>query len=200
MKLTIRLKGGAGSGFHGHQGRPGEVGGSLPADASNTGDTNPNLKRFRLNRDGTQTYTSKTGREYDVTIRETSQGDRVKISRQGIKIADQFVPLQQGRSMGQFFVINRISAFEKSYPSTLRNVTATISWDGKDLVTLNNSIKSHLKKNDPSVFDSDTKFFQASQALLDKSGIKLSDAEFDELGVIFDSWIPDEVKKYSEGA
>ena len=28
MKFTIRLKGGRGSGFHGHKGRPGEVGGS----------------------------------------------------------------------------------------------------------------------------------------------------------------------------
>ena len=30
MKLTIRLKGGPGSGHHGHAGRPGKVGGSLP--------------------------------------------------------------------------------------------------------------------------------------------------------------------------
>lgn len=30
MKYTIRLKGGIGSGFHGHKGRPGEEGGSAP--------------------------------------------------------------------------------------------------------------------------------------------------------------------------
>ncbi len=30
MKLTFRYKGGAGSGFHGHQGRPGKQGGSVP--------------------------------------------------------------------------------------------------------------------------------------------------------------------------
>ncbi|MFA5035659.1 MAG: hypothetical protein WC479_00580 [Candidatus Izemoplasmatales bacterium] len=34
VKLTIRLKGGAGSGFHGHKGRPGEVGGSAPKGSS----------------------------------------------------------------------------------------------------------------------------------------------------------------------
>jgi len=33
-KLTIRLKGGAGSGNFGHKGRPGEVGGSLPRGSS----------------------------------------------------------------------------------------------------------------------------------------------------------------------
>jgi len=36
-KLTIRLKGGAGSGNHGHKGRPGEVGGSLPQGESQSG-------------------------------------------------------------------------------------------------------------------------------------------------------------------
>ena len=35
-KLTIRLKGGAGSGFHGHKGRPGEQGGSLPEGSSSS--------------------------------------------------------------------------------------------------------------------------------------------------------------------
>lgn len=30
LKITIRLKGGAGSGHHGHAGRPGDVGGSVP--------------------------------------------------------------------------------------------------------------------------------------------------------------------------
>ena len=30
MKLTLRLKGGPGSGHHGHSGRPGKRGGSLP--------------------------------------------------------------------------------------------------------------------------------------------------------------------------
>jgi hypothetical protein len=33
-KLTIRLKGGVGSGNHGHKGRPGEVGGSAPKGSS----------------------------------------------------------------------------------------------------------------------------------------------------------------------
>jgi hypothetical protein len=35
-KLTIRLKGGAGSGNFGHKGRPGEVGGSLPNGSSSS--------------------------------------------------------------------------------------------------------------------------------------------------------------------
>jgi 5,10-methenyltetrahydromethanopterin hydrogenase len=35
MKLTIRLKGGAGSGNHGHKGIPGHQGGSLPQGSSN---------------------------------------------------------------------------------------------------------------------------------------------------------------------
>jgi hypothetical protein len=34
MKLIIRHKGGSGSGFHGHAGRPGEQGGSLPGAGS----------------------------------------------------------------------------------------------------------------------------------------------------------------------
>lgn len=33
-KLTIRLKGGPGSGHFGHKGRPGQEGGSLPSDSS----------------------------------------------------------------------------------------------------------------------------------------------------------------------
>jgi hypothetical protein len=36
MKLTICLKGGAGSGFHGHKGRPGFVGGSSSEESSNS--------------------------------------------------------------------------------------------------------------------------------------------------------------------
>lgn len=34
MKLTLKLKGGKGSGFHGHAGRPGKVGGSLAGVSS----------------------------------------------------------------------------------------------------------------------------------------------------------------------
>ncbi|MFA5036780.1 MAG: hypothetical protein WC479_06350 [Candidatus Izemoplasmatales bacterium] len=36
MRLKIRLKGGAGSGFFGHKGRPGEVGGSLSENGMNS--------------------------------------------------------------------------------------------------------------------------------------------------------------------
>ena len=32
MKLSLKFKGGPGSGFHGHKGRPGEVGGSSSLD------------------------------------------------------------------------------------------------------------------------------------------------------------------------
>ena len=39
MKLTIRLKGGPGSGFYGHKGRKGQEGGSLPRDASQSADS-----------------------------------------------------------------------------------------------------------------------------------------------------------------
>lgn len=34
MKMIIRKKGGSGSGHHGHRGRPGEVGGGLPDNAT----------------------------------------------------------------------------------------------------------------------------------------------------------------------
>jgi hypothetical protein len=42
-KLTIRLKGGAGSGHHGHRGRPGEQGGSLPAGSQASASSKVNL-------------------------------------------------------------------------------------------------------------------------------------------------------------
>jgi hypothetical protein len=42
-KYTIRFKGGPGSGFHGHKGRKGQVGGSVPAGTSSYGNPNPSL-------------------------------------------------------------------------------------------------------------------------------------------------------------
>ena len=212
MNYKLRFKGGAGSGFHGHKGRPGEQGGSLPRDESQArisltgadarrahsmiGASNPNLKRFSTNKDGTYTYTSKSGREYDVSIQETSQGDRVKISRQGTKIADTFVPLQAGVSKGQFYVINRIQQFEDASPYKLRNVNAKISWDGKDVFELNNKIKRHFSAR-PETFANGTEpqFYDAVEKLLKRSGIELDDGQFDELGTYFDAWVPDKFEE-----
>jgi hypothetical protein len=42
MKLTLRFKGGEGSGNFGHEGRPGEVGGSAPSDS---GSVKPEVKK-----------------------------------------------------------------------------------------------------------------------------------------------------------
>lgn len=198
MNYKFRLKGGAGSGFHGHKGRPGLEGGSLPRGESQhyssagRWEQNPNLKRFSLNRDGTYTYTSKTGREYDVSIKETSQGDRVKISRKGVKIADEFVPLQAGVSKGQFFVIERIRKFEEASPFKLRNVNAKISWDGKDVFELNNKIKRHFSAR-PETFTNGTEpqFYDAVEKLLERSDITLDDGQWDELGTYFDAWVQD---------
>ena len=45
MRLTIRLKGGAGSGFYGHKGRLGQEGGSLPRDNSQYSNLSDNDRR-----------------------------------------------------------------------------------------------------------------------------------------------------------
>jgi hypothetical protein len=45
MKFTIRLKGGAGSGFYGHKGRKGQEGGSLPRGESQSGELSDSDRR-----------------------------------------------------------------------------------------------------------------------------------------------------------
>jgi hypothetical protein len=47
-KFTIRLKGGVGSGNHGHKGRPGERGGSLPQGSQNSGITEQQRSRAKF--------------------------------------------------------------------------------------------------------------------------------------------------------
>jgi hypothetical protein len=129
MKFTIRLKGGAGSGHHGHKGRPGEQGGSLPGDALNSS-----------------------------------------------------IHLRGHEAAAMHDMIGR----------------SVISWDGKDVLDLNNKIKSFIRKNNPDAFKSERDFFGAVETLLNKSNIRLDEGQFDELGTIFDSWIPDEIENYRE--
>ena len=44
-KYTIRFKGGPGSGFHGHKGRPGQVGGSSSEGVANSSSYNPAMNK-----------------------------------------------------------------------------------------------------------------------------------------------------------
>ncbi|MFA5035670.1 MAG: hypothetical protein WC479_00635 [Candidatus Izemoplasmatales bacterium] len=111
MKLTIRFKGGLGSGHHGHAGRKGQEGGSLP-----------------------------------------------------------------GKSMN--------------------SSTDTISWDGKDVFALSKTVKNYFDTIFPEIYSSEEKrFYKAVEDLLDRSNIKLSDGDWDELGQYFDAWVFDAFNK-----
>ncbi|MFA5036793.1 MAG: hypothetical protein WC479_06425 [Candidatus Izemoplasmatales bacterium] len=137
-KLTIRLKGGAGSGFHGHKGRSGLKGGSLPRDVSNT-----------------------------------------KISLRGSEAAQ----------------VHSIIGKRNPLSDNYWRKTDKISWSDKDVFTLNNEIKGYLSKylddKYSDEFGTETEFYNFVKSLLDRSNIKLSDGDWDELGQYFDAWVPD---------
>ncbi len=72
MKLTFRYKGGAGSGFHGHAGRPGEVGGST-SEGSNSGEMSFNeASDFVLNNWEHQPWVEPVHSDYDTITSVTN--------------------------------------------------------------------------------------------------------------------------------
>ncbi|MFA5036792.1 MAG: hypothetical protein WC479_06420 [Candidatus Izemoplasmatales bacterium] len=72
MQYIIRLKGGAGSGNHGHKGIPGHRGGSLPKDDQNFGNSNVSSKLEIVN--GTVSEAKKLNVEWDKTYNVRTGG------------------------------------------------------------------------------------------------------------------------------
>lgn len=68
---------------------------------------------------------------------------------------------------------------------------AKISWDGKDVFDLNNTIKRFSERNKDMFKFGETEFYSRVERLLAQSGITLDDGQWDELGIYFDAWVQD---------
>jgi hypothetical protein len=170
MKFTIRLKGGVGSGNHGHKGRPGEVGGSLPADSSSSRiRTDHEIIRDRDERD----------------FNKRNFGDKG------------YTPEEHSHAVGMERRRAREAAAKKNdrNMNKLRGKVAKIgeSWsNNKDVFELNNLIKLNYTKVSPSHLPkTESQFYSDVKDLFKRQEIELSDGEWDELGQYFDAWVPD---------
>lgn len=176
----IRFKGGAGSGFHGHRGRPGERGGSLPEGSSAS--VSSTMERRFLTKDTLIKKVSTAKGVFEIHKRN---------GRMYILSPDGSIQPSGINSRDSEEFIYRFMAPKADSQVTNSVTENSISWDHKDVLDLNKSIKAWSSMH-PELFQgTEKKFYESVQKLLDKSGIKLDDGQFDELGIIFDSWVPE---------
>jgi hypothetical protein len=169
-KLTIRLKGGAGSGNFGHKGRPGEVGGSLPAGSS----------------------ASHVRTDHEI-LRDRDEREFVKrnFGKQG------YTSEEYSHAVGMDLRRARENAAKKNQRemNTLRGKVARIgeSWNAnKDVFELNNLVKLNYTVVSPAHLPkTENQFYSDVKEWFNRQEIELSDGDWDELGQYFDAWVPE---------
>lgn len=189
-KLTIRLKGGAGSGNHGHRGIPDHQGGSLPqgssASAAPTTDKYPIKSKYgNLDKDTLlKTVHTKDG-DYEIHKRS---GHKIIISPNGSQ-RETYATTAEAEHFIDKFMSPKV---EVKKPDVSADYVAPIAWNGKSVFTLSAIVKARYNKFDyTKKFGTEKNFYNAVEKLFDESNIKLSDGDWDELGQYFDAWVPD---------
>jgi hypothetical protein len=169
-KFTIRLKGGAGSGNHGHKGRPGEVGGSLPADNSSSRvRTDHEIVRDRDEREFVKRNFGKggyTSEEYSHAVGMESRRAREAASK------------KTSRDMNKLY--GKMAQIGKNWEAN------------HNVFDLNNSLKLYYTKVYPSHKPATEKgLYEDIKKMFDRNRMKLTDGDWDELGQYLDAWVPD---------
>lgn len=163
MKLTIRLKGGKGSGHFGHKGIPGHKGGSLPSDSSGTDfdkkqNTSVSGELYKLSPYVKKVPHIRLQEEYDLTVNSMKGFGLNYSNRQNV--TDYYNDLD---------VINN---------------PGTVNWDGKDVYSLYGALKAYVTKgfsNPKQMIRDDKSLYNVVTGVLKQSKINLSAGDMDEL-------------------
>lgn len=170
MKLTIRLKGGPGSGNHGHKGIPGHQGGSLPRGESNFVShpmhedvpakvSHPmHNNKFKLSPYAKKVKHIRYQDEYDLTVNAMKD--------KGLNYSNKQNVVDYYNDLG---VINN---------------PGTVTWDDGDVYSLYKALKSYVTKgfsNAKQMIRDDKTLHKVVTGVLKKSDINLSEGDMDEL-------------------